>query len=69
MCPILSSDFDWALTVQGYGTRWRRHRRAFHQYFNPSAVVAYKQAGKLEVHRFIQRLIDTPDDFLHHIRQ
>ena len=66
---ISSSDFYWALPVQGYGPWWRRHRRAFRQYFNPNAVKTYDAAQKLEAHRFVRRLIDAPEDFLHHIRQ
>ncbi|KAH9937827.1 cytochrome P450 [Epithele typhae] len=60
--------FSGTLTVQGYGPWWRRHRRAMHQYFNPNAVAQYAASQKLEAHRFARRLIDTPEDFLHHIR-
>ncbi|KAI0718513.1 CyP450 monooxygenase [Cerioporus squamosus] len=60
--------FSWALTVQGYGPRWRRHRRAMHQFFNPNAVLEYAPSQRLEAHRFARRLLDTPSDFLHHIR-
>ncbi|TFK85641.1 CyP450 monooxygenase [Polyporus arcularius HHB13444] len=60
--------FSWALTLQGYGPWWRRHRRAIHQFFNPNAILGYAPSQRLEAHRFALRLLDTPGDFLHHIR-
>ncbi|KAI0373553.1 CyP450 monooxygenase [Pilatotrama ljubarskyi] len=61
--------WDWVLTVLNYGPRWRRHRRAFHQFFNPAAVLPYRPSQELEAHRFAQRLIDDPKHFLHHVRR
>ncbi|RPD69162.1 cytochrome P450 [Lentinus tigrinus ALCF2SS1-7] len=60
--------FSWALTLQGYGTRWRRHRRAMHQFFNANAVLEYAPSQRLETHRFVRQLLDKPEGFLHHIR-
>lgn len=33
--------FDWSFALMRYGQRWRRHRRTFHQYFHPTASIAY----------------------------
>ena len=52
-----------------YGEGWRRHRRSFHQYFNQNAVSKYFPIQRREVHAFLRRLLDTPDKFLHHVRQ
>ncbi|KAI0767232.1 CyP450 monooxygenase [Fomes fomentarius] len=60
--------FSWALTLQPYGTWWRRHRKAMHQYFNQSVMQQYKPSLQLEAHRLTRRLIEHPADFLHHIR-
>ena len=40
-----------------------------HQYLNPNAIKNYYASQKLEAHRFVRRLIDSPEDFLHHTRQ
>ncbi len=40
-----------------------------HQFFNPNAILGYAPSQRLEAHRFALRLLDTPGDFLHHIRQ
>lgn len=61
--------WDWSFAFMAYGPWWRRHRRAFHQYFHPAAAEAYQPAQMLEVRRMLQRLLDTPGDFHQHIRQ
>ena len=40
-----------------------------HEYFNANVVKNYHAALKLEAHRFVRRLIDSPEDFLRHTRQ
>ena len=61
--------WDFHLGVLPYGVWWRRHRRSFDQHFNINAVSKYLPIQRREVHTFLRRLLDTPDDFLHHIRQ
>ncbi|KAI0360841.1 CyP450 monooxygenase [Trametes cingulata] len=61
--------WDWVLTMLNYGPWWRRHRRAFHQFFNPTAVIPYRASQELEAHRFAKRLMDDPKHFLHHVRR
>ncbi|PIL29259.1 cytochrome P450 [Ganoderma sinense ZZ0214-1] len=60
--------FGWAFTVRGYGSFWRRGRRAFHQFFNQAAVQNYADDQRLEAHRLVMRLIHKPEAFVHHIR-
>ncbi|RPD69160.1 CyP450 monooxygenase [Lentinus tigrinus ALCF2SS1-7] len=59
---------DWVLTLINYGPWWRRHRRTFHQFFNPTAVQEYQPSQRREAHKFVLRLIERPKDFVHHIR-
>ena len=61
--------WDASIGFLPYGAWWRRHRRSFHQYFNISVVSKYLPIQRREVHAFLRRLLDTPDDFLHHIEQ
>ncbi|EIW55459.1 cytochrome P450 [Trametes versicolor FP-101664 SS1] len=60
--------FDWVLTVMSYGPWWRRNRRAFHQFFNPRAVIELRSMQRTQVNHFLHRLLDEPDDFSEHIR-
>lgn len=62
-------DASWSFVLMPYGDRWRRTRRAFHQYFNQGAVENYKGLQIKEVRDFLKRLAETPDDLFHHIRQ
>jgi cytochrome P450 len=61
--------WDFNLGFLPYGVLWRRYRRSFHQYFNIHAVSTYLPIQRREVHAFLRRLLDTPEDFLHHIQQ
>ena len=61
--------WDYNLAVQSYGVWWRRHRKLFHQYFNINAVSKYQPIQEQEVPAFLRRLLDTPDNFLHHIQR
>ncbi|CDO75751.1 hypothetical protein BN946_scf184921.g27 [Trametes cinnabarina] len=60
--------FDWVLTVLRYGPWWRRHRRAFHRFFNVNAVASYHSLQRVQIVHFLRRLLKTPDDFAEHIR-
>jgi cytochrome P450 len=52
-----------------YGLWWRRHRKLFHEHFHRNAVTKYRPIQRQEVQAFLCRLLVTPDDFFHHIRQ
>ena len=66
-CFRMGWDFNFGLV--SYGMWWRRHRKSFHQHLNINVVSKYQPIQKREVHAFLRRLLDTPDNFLHHIRQ
>jgi len=60
---------DFNMGVLPYGMWWRKHRKSFHEYFHMNAVSKYLPIQRREVHAFLRRLLDTPDNFLHHIQQ
>ena len=57
------------MSLMPYGAWWRRHRRLFQESFHWNAVVKYQPFQTQEAHAFLRRLLVTPDDFFHHIRQ
>ena len=57
------------MSLMPYGLFWRRHRRLFQEYFHRNAVTEYQPIQRQEVQAFLRRLLATPDDFFHHIRQ
>ncbi|KAF8884166.1 cytochrome P450 [Infundibulicybe gibba] len=68
--PMLVELMGWDVifTFLPYGSAWRTRRRMFHEHFNMNVVDKYKPTQARESRRFLQRLLDTPDDFMHHIR-
>ena len=52
-----------------YGLCWRKHRKSFHEYFHRNVVTKYQPIQRQEIQVFLHRLLVTPDNFLHHIRQ
>ncbi|KAI8994065.1 cytochrome P450 [Trametes punicea] len=61
--------WEWLMTMMNYGTRWRRHRRALHQYFNPNALLPYRAMQELEARRLALRVVKDSEHFLEHIRR
>jgi len=63
----MESDFNFGLIP--YGHWWRRHRRAFHEHFHPNVVKKYHPIQIREARALIARLLESPKNFRHHIRQ
>lgn len=61
--------WDYNFGLIPYGTWWRRHRRAFHEYFNSTQLPKYLPTQVKHIRAFLRRLLATPDDFLLHSRQ
>ncbi|KAK0469621.1 cytochrome P450, partial [Desarmillaria tabescens] len=51
-----------------YSDWWRKHRRMFHQYFQPRAVPAYYPVQMRATSVLLQQLHKSPDEFAHHVR-
>ncbi|KAF8960727.1 cytochrome P450 [Flammula alnicola] len=68
--PMVLELMNWGynLAMLPYGTWWRRHRRTFNDHFHPNIVWKYQPAQAREVRAFLNRLLATPENFMHHIR-
>ncbi|KAI0697651.1 cytochrome P450 [Cerioporus squamosus] len=62
------SGSDLNLGFMAYGDWWRRHRRAFWQYFRPQAVFDYRAVQKTMSIRFLGKLLEDPARFKSHMR-
>ena len=62
-------DFTWNMAFHRYGSQWRNHRRAFHDYFHPNVIHKYHSTQIVTTRAFLRRLLKSPDDFMLHIRQ
>ncbi|EJF57200.1 cytochrome P450 [Dichomitus squalens LYAD-421 SS1] len=65
---IVLTGMDMNLSAMRYGERWRRHRRAFWQYFHPSALPTYQPMQRKAAHRFLNKLLKTPSRLREPIR-
>ncbi|KAH9929328.1 cytochrome P450 [Fomitopsis serialis] len=59
---------DWHFVFMGYGDRWRERRRVFHQHFHPAAALQHRPRALKGARVLLNRLLDTPDDFMGHLR-
>ncbi|KAF8815534.1 cytochrome P450 [Phlegmacium glaucopus] len=59
--------WDFSMIFQSYSAWWRKHRKAFHEFFHLNVVSKYLPVQRQEVHAFLRRLLATPDEFFHHI--
>ncbi|RDX53493.1 cytochrome P450 [Lentinus brumalis] len=60
--------WDWVFAFMPYGQRWRQHRRAFWEYFRPSALSAFRPAQEEGVLRLLSGLLESPHKVDEHIR-
>ena len=61
----LSYDFGF----MPYGERWKERRKIFHQEFNTTAAAKHRPAELSGARDLLGRLLDTPNDFMNHLRQ
>ena len=58
--------YSWNLVALQYGSKWRKGRRLFHEFFNMKAVTNFDDYQRKHTYRFISCLSQTPEDFLAH---
>ena len=64
-----SSGWEWTFVLMPYGLPWRRRRKEMHQFFHPNVVAQYQPLQQRETVKFLRRLVEKPDTFLHQVRQ
>ncbi|KAF9560813.1 putative CyP450 monooxygenase [Agrocybe pediades] len=61
--------WEWDFAHMAYSDRWRRHRRVFHQYFQPRNLASYYPIQKKVTANLLSQLGRSPENFAAHIRQ
>ncbi|GJJ13548.1 hypothetical protein Clacol_007803 [Clathrus columnatus] len=64
----LLSGWDYNMAFIRYGDWWRRHMRAFHQFFNSKAVGAFEPVKLKTRRQLLRNLLDTPENFSEHLK-
>ncbi|KAH9941591.1 O-methylsterigmatocystin oxidoreductase [Epithele typhae] len=59
----------WEFTLLPYNSTLKRCRRTFHSYFSQDAIMDYRPIHERGVRRFMNNLLDSPEDFLAHARR
>lgn len=52
-----------------YGDDWQEHRRIFQQEFNPRKLPSFHPRITKEVRTMVRSLLESPEEFVEHIRQ
>ncbi|THH01886.1 hypothetical protein EW145_g6841 [Phellinidium pouzarii] len=62
---ILGELMGWSNTLPflSYGERFRKHRRMMQQHFNSHAVTAFRPVQSGQVHAFLRRVLEKPENF------
>ncbi|KAF5327469.1 hypothetical protein D9619_004649 [Psilocybe cf. subviscida] len=63
---LMGCDYNFGLMP--YGPWWRRHRRLFIEHFNESVLWKYLPLQAKETRAFLNRLLQSPEKFMDHIR-
>ncbi|KAH9939661.1 cytochrome P450 [Epithele typhae] len=63
------SGFDWFFVMSPYGDRWRRTRRAFHEFMHAHAVPRHHHVMDAEVRKYLLCLLDDPARYRDHTTQ
>ncbi|RDX45842.1 cytochrome P450 [Lentinus brumalis] len=66
MLELTGADVNFGFMPNG--PWWRRHRRAFWQYFHPGTVEGYRPVQRAAAHGFLFRLLKDPANVKDHIR-
>ncbi|KJA26058.1 hypothetical protein HYPSUDRAFT_64270 [Hypholoma sublateritium FD-334 SS-4] len=62
-------EWEWNFIHMPYTDRWRRHRRLFHQYFQPRKLTKYYSSQHKLTINLLDQLSRSPQHFVPHIRQ
>ena len=59
---------NWSFGLQPYGPEWRDGRKAFQKVFHPNIVPRFRPLEVVEARKLLRRLLQTPDNFMAHLR-
>ncbi|KAH9167840.1 cytochrome P450 [Lactarius sanguifluus] len=60
---------SWSLSFFPYGSKWRDWTKALYVHLQPAGVHRYHPVQVKAARQLLSNLLDTPQDFLRHIRQ
>lgn len=65
---ICRAGWDYSFGVFHYDSKWRLHRRLFHQHFNDKVAPKYQPQQRKAAQEMLYNLVQNPEDYLDQIR-
>lgn len=65
---VLLSGWDWLFGFLPYGDAWLERRKLFQKHFHPLDYPNHQPREREYVHLMLRRLLDSPQEFMDHIR-
>ncbi|KAJ3746113.1 cytochrome P450 [Lentinula detonsa] len=60
--------WNFSFGLMAYGDEWRAQRKLFQQEFHPQAAERFHPLEVRVTHQFLNRLLEDPKNYVHHIR-
>ncbi|TFK41265.1 cytochrome P450 [Crucibulum laeve] len=62
-------EWGWDFAHMRHSEWWRRHRKTFHQYFQPRAITSFQPVQEAATFTLLNQFLDSPSRFAAHVRQ
>ncbi|TFK41780.1 cytochrome P450 [Crucibulum laeve] len=66
LCDLMG--WGWATSIIRYSEEWREQRRLFQNHFHPLNTAVYEDTVAEFVRECLSSILDTPQDFMDHVR-
>ena len=60
---------EWFVAILPYGDELRKARQLLHQHLQINVVPEYQGIQESSIHRLLNRILESPDQFIRHIKQ
>jgi hypothetical protein len=61
--------WDWSISLMPYGPTLQKRRMFLYQFLNRNVMELHHNNLALETHQMVLSLIDSPDNYLAHVRR
>ena len=60
---------EWFVAILPYGDELRKARQLLHRHLQINVVPEYQGIQESSIHRLLNRILESPDKFIRHIKQ
>lgn len=66
---LIRMGWGWILAALPYGQAWKDGRRLFQKHVHPLNPELYQNKEREYLYKMLRLFLETPEDFLDHVRQ